>query len=286
MSPAASADPSLPSTIGAYRILGHLGKGGMAQVYRAEHRTLKRAVALKVVLPDFAEDPAFRERFLAEAQASASLSHANVITCYDAGEDDGHLFMALELVEGGDLMAMMERRGGRLDEGEVLAFAHDCLAGIGAIAAAGLVHRDIKPANIFVTATGQAKIADLGLARQVRVAASATAGKEASIMGTPCYMSPEQIHCLPDLDVRTDLYALGASLVHLLTGAPLHAGADPLATLAMTLSAPFPDLRSRRSDLSSGVCAILQRLLARDRDQRYRSAEEAREDVGRALSDV
>ncbi len=284
MSPAPSAEPSPPSSIGSYRVVGHLGRGGMAQVYRAEHQTLKRVVALKVVLPDFADDPAFRERFLSEAQASASLAHPNVIICYDAGEVDGHLFMALELVEGGDLMGLLERRGGRLDEGQVLTFAHDCLAGIGAIAAAGLVHRDIKPANIFITANGQAKIADLGLARQVRVDASALAGKEACIMGTPCYMSPEQIHCLPDLDVRTDLYALGASLVHLLTGAPLYAGADPLSTLAMTLSAPFPDLRSRRGDLSTGVLAILQRLLARDREQRYRSAEEAREDVGRALS--
>ncbi len=272
-----------PERIGNFRILGGLGRGGMAVVYRAEQGALKRVVALKVVLPAHAQDPQFRERFLIEAQAVASLNHPNIITCYDAGEADGQLYMALELVGGGDLQAMMQRSGGRLDEDRALPLLHDCLAGLMAIAEAGMVHRDIKPANIFVTERGQAKIADLGLARPVGPAGGLEAGM---ILGTPAYIAPEQVRCVPDIDARADLYSLGATFIHLLTGTPIHVADNPMATLAKALNDPLPDLRSRRPDLTAPMLSVLERLAAKDRAARYPSAAEAAREVGLIMSGV
>jgi serine/threonine protein kinase/uncharacterized protein (DUF342 family) len=234
-----------------------------------------------VVLPAHSSDPAFRERFLREAQAAAAINHPNVITCFDAGEADGQLFMAMELVGGGDLLSLMERRGGRLDESQTFALAFDCLAGLEAIAAVGLVHRDIKPANIFITDRGQAKIADLGLVRATRGDQSSEAGL---ILGTPAYISPEQANCVADIDIRADLYSLGATLFHLLTGTTVYAGDGPVATLMMVLKEPLPDPRTRRPDLTPAATGIILRLLAKDRDQRYADPASAREDIGRLIS--
>jgi hypothetical protein len=253
----------------------------MATVYRAEQGALKRQVALKVVLPAHASDPAFRERFLREAQASAAINHPNVITCFDAGEADGQLFMAMELVGGGDLLSLMDRRGGRLDEAQVFALAHDCLAGLEAIAAAGLIHRDVKPANIFLTDRGQAKIADLGLVRPLQGEQQGEAGL---ILGTPAYIAPEQASSIPDLDIRADLYALGATIFHLLTGTTVYSGDGPVAMLMQVIKEPLPDPRTRRPDLSAAGTAVIMRLMAKDRAQRYPDPQSAREDVGRLLS--
>jgi serine/threonine protein kinase len=275
------ASDSLPERIGNFLIIGRLGQGGMATVYRAEQGALKRQVALKVVLPAHASDPAFRERFLREAQASAAINHPNVITCYDAGEADGQLYMAMELVGGGDLLSLMERRGGRLDEAQVFALAHDCLAGLEAIASAGLIHRDVKPANIFLTDRGQAKIADLGLVRPLQGDQQGEAGL---ILGTPAYIAPEQANSIPDLDIRADLYSLGATIFHLLTGTTVYSGDGPVAMLLKVMKEPLPDPRSRRPDLSAAGTSVIMRLMAKDRAQRYPDPQSAREDVGRLLS--
>jgi serine/threonine-protein kinase len=272
-------EPPLPERIGNFRVIGHLGQGGMATVYRAEQGALKRVVALKVVRAEFAGEPRFRESFLREAQIAASLNHPNIITCYDAGESDGQLYMAMELVGGGDLMDLLERRGGRLDEEVVLPLIHDCLAGLEATEAMGIVHRDLKPSNIFVTERGQAKIADLGLARP-----ATDASGDGSIMGTPAYMAPEQARGQIDLDIRADLYALGATMVHLLVGMPLFIAGNAMNTLVRVVNDPLPDLRTLRPDLSPGAIAIIVHLMAKDREQRYRSATQAREDVCRVLS--
>ncbi len=279
--PSPVASESLPERIGNFRIIGRLGQGGMATVYRAEQGALKRQVALKVVLPAHAGDPAFRERFLREAQAAAAINHPNVITCYDAGEAEGQLFMAMELVGGGDLLSLMERRGGRLDEAQVFALAHDCLAGLEAIAAAGLIHRDVKPANIFLTERGQAKIADLGLVRPLQGEQQGEAGL---ILGTPAYIAPEQASSVPDLDIRADLYSLGATIFHLLTGTTVYSGDGPVAMLMKVIKEALPDPRSRRPDISAAGTAVIMRLMAKDREQRYPDPQSAREDVGRLLS--
>ena len=146
--------------IGPYRILGKLGAGGMGTVYKGLQESLQRSVAMKVVHPDSAADPRFQERFLREARAMAQLQSPFVIACYDAGLADGQLFMALELANGGDLLDLMERKGGRLNEALALALVRDCCEGLEAIEAAHLIHRDLKPRNILVNSNCDLKICD------------------------------------------------------------------------------------------------------------------------------
>ncbi len=269
------------TSVGMYRITGQLGKGGMAVVYRAVHAALGREVALKVVSPQFAEDPTFRSRFLREAQVAARINHPNVVTCFDAGEGDGRLFMALELVTGGDLLDLLDRRGGRLDEVLALGLMRDALAGLEAVEAAGLVHRDIKPANIFITDGGQAKVADLGLAR---VSGNDQVTQPGVIMGTPAYIAPEQANGVPDLDIRADLYSLGASLYHLLTGQPPFSSDSAVATLIKALNEPVPDPAILRPDLTPGCRTLILRLMEKDRNRRHVSARQAREEVETLLT--
>nr|MBA3938581.1 serine/threonine protein kinase [Planctomycetota bacterium] len=199
----------LPAAIGGYRILARLGAGGMATVYRALQVGLQREVALKVVAQHLAGDADFGERFLREARAGALVNHVNVVACYDAGRADGQLYMAMELVSGGDLAQLLERKGGTLDEALALNLMRDSAAGLEAIEAAGLIHRDLKPANIFLTERGVAKLADLGL---VRFTGDDRVTQPGMVMGTPAYISPEQARGVADVDIRTDIYSLGASL--------------------------------------------------------------------------
>lgn len=274
-----------PTSIGNYRIISRLGGGGMATVYRAMQTGLQRVVALKIMAPQFADDPHFCDRFLREAQAGALISHPNVITCYDAGKIDGKLYLALELVTGGDLDQLTITRGGQIDETLALNLIRDAAAGLEAIEGAGLVHRDIKPANIFVSDKGVAKLADLGL---VHFSDESTGGKSnvtnpGTIMGTPAYIAPEQARGIKDIDIRADIYSLGASLFHLLTGGPPYNGDSPLATLVSVLNDPFPDPLSLRPDLSASVCSIILKSCEKDRSLRYSCARHMREDLVCAL---
>ena len=266
--------PALPDRLGNYRILSALGQGGMATVHKAVQDPLGREVAIKLVLSKFAADPIFAERFLSEARSMARISHPHVVTCYDAGNVDGRLYMAVELMSGGDLLGLLERRGGRLPEDLALDLLRDCLDGLEALEAAKLVHRDLKPANVFLDDRGRAKLADFGLAMPTSAAATETNG---NILGTPSYMPPEQARGDVELDVRADLYALGATLYHLFTGKPPFQAESALATLVQVLNDPVPDPRKLRPDLSEGAANLCLRLMQKDREQRPASARLARE---------
>ena len=266
-----------PERIGPYRILGGLGSGGMGTVYRAMQESLGREVALKVVNPASAADPRFQERFLREARAMAHIQSPFVVSCFDAGLADGQLYMALELVTGGDLLGLMQRKSGNLSEPLALALMRDCLEGLEALEAARLVHRDLKPANIFLSDHGRAKLADLGLARSVANSDADRATMAGMIMGTPAYISPEQARGEDDIDVRADIYSLGATLYHLLTGQTPFPANDPIGTLMRVLNDPLPDPRELRPDLSEATVIYLKRLLEKERTKRPPSARAARE---------
>ena len=272
----------MPSKIGSYQILAKLGQGGMATVYRAMQASLKREVALKVVSVSFSGDPAFCERFLREARAGALVNHPHVVTCFDAGEADGQLYMAMELVTGGDLAQLIDKRGGRLDEKLAMSLLKDATSGLEAIEAARLVHRDIKPANIFLTEHGQAKLADLGLVCFSTGDDRMT--KPGTVMGTPAYIAPEQARGVPDVDIRADIYSLGATLFHLVTGRPPYVSESPITTLVKSLNEPMPDPRSLRADLTPAVVAIIAFASDKDREKRYQSARQLREDLECALN--
>ncbi len=274
----------IPESIGRYRILDVLGQGGMGRVYRAQDESLGRTVALKVLLPVPGAPADFAKRFLREARAAASINHPNVITCYDVGDADGTLYMALELVTGGDAARLMAGRGGRLSEREALLVLRGAAAGLLAIEQAGLLHRDIKPANIFLTDTGEAKLADLGLVRSHLDQDQLT--QVGAPMGTPAYMSPEQARGLADLDIRSDIFSLGCSLYAMLSGASPFLAENPVATLSRVLSDEVPDIAQACSDLGPATCRLLAGTLEKDRSRRIAGAGTLVSQVQSALSEL
>jgi formylglycine-generating enzyme required for sulfatase activity/tRNA A-37 threonylcarbamoyl transferase component Bud32 len=283
--PAMPASPApakpLPEVIAGYRRGRLLGTGGMAQVFEARHLQLDRVVALKLLKAQVADDADFSLRFLRESHAMAAVTHANVVAIYDAGESEGLLYMALEYVPGGDLQRLLKRRG-VLPTEEALGLIAGCARGVKAISEAGLVHRDIKPQNIFLARDGQPKIGDLGLAR------AADGGDRMTLTGnswgTPVFMSPEQIRGIADIDTRTDIYALGATLFTLLTGAEPFSGPTAFVITHQVLSEPAPDPRMLNKTIPAEVAALIAKAMAKDRDKRYRNADELLEDLERARS--
>ncbi len=278
-------DPAtrLPPILGGYRLGELLGRGGMASVHRAEQMSLGRAVALKVIGPPHTHDQTFCERFLREARLAAGVNHPNIITVYDAGQDRGFLYMALELV-GGDAAKATTADGGRLDERRALRVAIDCCHGLIALAHAGLIHRDIKPANIFLTqgpGGERAKLADLGLARR-QDDPSMTA--EGSAMGTPAYMSPEQAQGASTIDLRTDIYALGATLFTLLTGEPPFSGTTVYSVVAKVIQQRAPDPRQVQPAISNASASIVLHCLHKEPQARYATPQALLEDLEAALA--
>ena len=273
---APAAAPGLPRIAG-YEILGVLGKGSMGTVYRARQLSVDRIVALKVPRSDLVSDPKFVERFLREARAAARLNHRSIAMVFDAGRSDGNYYMAMEYVEGVSLRTIVSRRG-PLDELEALRIAIKVAQALEAAHAHHIIHRDIKPGNILVTAGGAPKLVDLGLAQNL-------ASQEASIsttgmaVGTPNYISPEQIMGQRDLDGRCDVYALGATLYMILTGQPPFPGRTAAMVYARHLRDPVPDPRRLNPRLSEGSARIVARCMAKDRKARYPTPRHLRADL-------
>lgn len=260
-----------PCRLGDFDLLERLGEGGMGRVFRARQRSLARDVALKVLSDSLAEDVEGRRRFLREARALAALNHPHVVTCYQAGELDGQLFIAMELATQGDAGDLAARAGGRLDERRALEVIRDAALGLTALEGAGLVHRDIKPTNLFLSGEGQVKLGDLGLARRSSREDRLTLTGVA--VGTLPFMSPEQLDGAAVIDVRSDIYALGATLFALLVGRPPQTGQGPPR-----------DLPSLRPGLSPSTLALVQRAMARDPGDRYGSAAELLRAAEQALN--
>jgi len=253
--------------IGGCRIIAKLGGGGMGTVYRAEQISLGRHVALKVMSPAMQEDVECGERFLREARTAASVTHANTVAIYDVGRDNGKLYLVQELVTGGSAKDLLHASGGILGEHRALELIADCCAGLQAIYEGGLVHRDIKPENILLTGDGSAKLADFGLARAVGTGGDLTV--TGATIGTPAYMSPEQAQGAKDLDIRSDIFSLGATLYCLVTGSSPYKADTIWAVVAKMLTEPVPDPRTLRPDLSDGVVAVIMRAMAKAPDERY-----------------
>jgi len=271
-----------PKVIGGYQLVAKLGQGGMGAVYKAVQLSMQREVALKVLVPRLAKDQEFVERFVREARAAGKVLHPNVITCYDVGQDQGVAFMSLELVRGGDALKLANGHGGQLPEARALAIIRDCAHGLAAIHKAGLIHRDIKPANIFVTEDGQAKLADLGLARQSDGDDRMT--QTGMTVGSPAYMSPDQARGDSDLDIRTDIYSLGTTLYHLLAGKPPYDAAGTLATLNLVINGPIPDLAAITPGIARSTAAIIAKAMAKDKNRRYPTPEALAADLDAAVA--
>jgi len=252
----------------------------MAVVWKARQVSLDRTVAIKVLSSHLSTDADDIEQFKTEAQAEAKLKHPGIVQVYDANVEAGLCYIVQEFVDGysvGDWV----RRKGRLPEEDTLLVAGyiaDALAY--AWETAGVIHCDIKPDNILIDADGSPKITDLGLARTISAMTDDRISNE--VMGTPAYMSPEQIQGLPDLDCRTDIYSLGAMLYHCVTGKMLFQGEGEEALMEKQLSEQVPAARELNEELSVAICGVIEKMLVKDRDERYQDWEAVRADIGRA----
>ncbi len=270
--PPPGEDPLAPGAqIGAYRIERRLGEGGMGVVLLGTHGLLLRQAALKVIRPEIAADRAFVDRFLREARAAAAVNHQNLVAILDAGEAAGRTWLAFEFVSDGDLDAALARNG-PFAPARALELVAQCADGLQALADAGLVHRDIKPHNIFLDAHGRPKLGDFGLAR--RSSGDDRLTMTGTGMGTPAYMSPEQANGDPSIDIRADVHALGGTLYTLLTKRTPFTGATPWAVVNAVVNEPAPDPRHIRSDLPAEIAAIVQRAMAKRREERFQTPAE------------
>src|SRR4051812_3746898 len=253
--------------IGGYKVTGVLGRGGMGVVYRAEHIHLGRPVALKLLAPGHPER--FRQRFIRESRVAASLSHPNIVAVYDAGESDGALWIAMQLVEGTDLRRLLHEDSPR-EPREVAAIAAQMGSALDAAHAAGLVHRDVKPANILLDG-GHAWLTDFGLTK--RLISSADITQASDIVGTPDYLAPEQIEGA-SIDGRIDQYALACVVHHCLAGVPPFERDSDLAILQAHLNDPPPRVTDVRPDLPAALEHVLVRAMAKDPAERFPSAND------------
>lgn len=254
-----------------------LGSGGHATVYRAEHAALGHAVAIKVLHLDRCGTAAdeMLGRFRREAQIAARVQHRNVVRVFDWGElDNGWPYFVMQLVPGEDLQALIDRQGA-LSIAASVDVALQVLAGLGALAELGVVHRDVKPGNVMIEARPDgariARLVDLGIASRCEVLAGPRFTMDGTVLGTPEYMSPEQIRGL-ELDGRADVYSLGVALYESLTGLlPFH-GKGPCATLALALTQEPAPVRALRPDCPPAIDEIVMRALAKDPEARFESA--------------
>ena len=261
-----------PGTVVAgYRVDDEIGAGGMAVVYRARDVRLGRQVALKVLAPALAHDEEFRARFIREWRAATAVEHPHIIPVYAADEADGVLYIAMRLVNGGDLASLV-RRSGPLAPGQASGFVSAVASALDAAHAVGLVHRDIKPGNMLLdSASGlddHVYLSDFGLTKSVAGATALTG--TGTFMGTPDYVSPEQITDR-GVDGRADQYALACVTVALLTGRPPYARTEQMALLWAHMSDPAPSVASLRPGLPPEVDGVIARGMAKSPDDRYPS---------------
>lgn len=265
-------------TIGRYQIVREYARGGMATVYLAHDPRFEREVAIKMLPHAFVHDPAFRARFKREAQIIAALDHPNIVPVYDFGEEDEQLYLVMRFMSGGALAQRLARSNLSLKEAGVIISR--IAPALDAAHARGIIHRDIKPSNILFDQFGDSFLSDFGIAH---IAASTTnLTGSGAVMGTPIYMSPEQIQPGVEVDHRSDLYALGVVLFEMLAGQPpYHEDSSPKLLIQHLLS-PIPSIRDLRPELPETCDTVLGRALAKDPTHRYATAGEMAADLARA----
>ena len=273
-------DSLIGRTLGTYQIQREIGRGGMGVVYLAHEQSLQRAVAAKVLAPHLAQDEAYVARFVREARAVAQLDHPNIVTVHSVGEQDGLYYIAMQYVKGRSL-AQLIREKGPLDWRRALDITRQAAEALAEAHKQGIIHRDIKPDNIMVDETGRVRVMDFGLARAMAASTKLTA--DGAQLGTPMYMSPEQINGDP-VDTRTDIYSLGVTLFEMLTGRPPFQADTPMALMFQITQKPLPNVRQLNMAVPEVVTAVVTGMTAQQAGQRYPSAQVLSEHLDSVLS--
>jgi serine/threonine-protein kinase len=274
----AFALPRPGEVIGTFVLEEAIGVGGMGAVYRALDAQLDRHVALKLLPPDQTSDPEIVQRFYQEGRSAARLDHENIARVYSIGQDGPHHYIAFEYIEGITVRRRVDENG-PLPVGEAVDIALQIASALVHAAGRGVVHRDIKPSNIILTTRGRAKLVDMGLARRFEREADHGLTQSGMTLGTFDYISPEQARDPRDVDVRSDLYSLGCTIFHMLTGQPPFPGGTVLQKLLQHQEEPPPEVQSLNPAVPVELARIITRLLAKDRDRRYQSAEQLVRDL-------
>ena len=283
---------NMPIVNDRYRVERSVGRGGMAEVFLAHDLLLDRPVALKVLFPEYANDPSFVERFRREAQSAAGLTHPNIVAVYDWGKVNNTYFIAMEFVQGRTLASILKEKL-RLTARQACDVAVDVASALGFAHENGVVHRDIKPGNILIGSTGQVKVADFGIARALGSAVEEGLTQTGSVMGTATYLSPEQAQGSQP-DPRSDIYSLGVMMYEMVAGRAPFIGDNAVGVAYQQVHGVPPALSEFVSDIPREFEAIVAKCMAKSAERRYVNAGALRDDLRRfsageevvALTDV
>jgi serine/threonine-protein kinase len=270
--------------LGNYKLLDHLGTGGMSNVYLAEHVLMQRRVAIKVLPQHRVADSAQLARFHFEGQAAAALDHKNIVRAYDLGSEGRIHYLVMEYIEGEDLEDLVRARG-PLAYHAAADYVAQAAAGLEHAHGLGLVHRDVKPANLLVDRHQTVKILDMGLAKfKAEVKPVPAFARDEEVLGTADYLAPEQSVNSLTVDHRADIYGLGCTLYFLLTGHPPFTGRTTTELMAAHHNQAPPDIRAERPDAPAELVAICHRMMEKTADRRYQAARDVREALQRWLA--
>ena len=261
-----------------YEVQGRIGVGGMAEVWRGYDRTLNRTVAIKTLLPQFARDASFVDRFRREAQAAARLNHPGIVSVYDSGTDGETPYIVMQFIEGRTLADYLAS-GKTIPPMKAAQVAKEIAEALAAAHAEGVIHRDIKPANVMVTREGKVLVMDFGIARLI--SGPETAPQTSAVLGTASYLSPEQAQG-QSVDARSDIYALGVVLYEMLTGRPPFTGDSPMAIAYKQVNATPEAPSSVNPDVPPELDAVVMRALSKNPANRYQTGQEFADDLERA----
>jgi serine/threonine protein kinase len=278
---AASSDPWVGRTMLHYQIQSVIGQGGMGKVYKARNVSLSKTCAIKFLPKEFAsQDPTLVQRFLREARSAAAVEHPNVLPVHSVGKVQEDYYIEMQYVDGSTLHGILKQRG-RMEASEAARIVRDVALGLAAAHEKGIIHRDVKPGNVMVSAKGHVFIMDFGLAKMAEGTSALT--RKGTVLGTPLYMSPEQAMARP-LDARTDIYSLGAMFYHLLTGSPPYVSKTALEIVGQHIKGPIPDPASLVPDTPPLFSAMIQKMMAKNVDDRYASCAEIAQELDAFLS--
>jgi len=268
--------------IPGFQVLSKLGQGAMAVVFKAKQLSLDRVVAIKVLPRRLSENPEFVERFYREGRAAARLNHANIVQAFDVGESGGYHYFVMEFIDGKTVYDLIVDNK-PLEEKNAIRVILQCAKALQHAHEQGLIHRDVKPKNLMLTKAGDVKLADMGLAREMGDFATATA-EAGRAYGTPYYISPEQIRGEISIDARADIYGLGATFYHMVTGRVPFDGTTPSAVMHKHLKEPLIPPDHLNKSLSAGVGEIIEVMMAKNQDDRYPSTVELIADLEAVLA--